>query len=339
MKYPNCQQFGFTQSRIDEMLALLEFSEKDHDIAEMLHQSVMRSKLDNIVESFYEYLQQHREYTEYFKEGEQLTGMVESQTNYLKTLGVNYHSPDYFESRLQIGVIHNKIGLPPRLYECAYTKLKELITGFLPEMMEENLKIKIIRFLNRIISLDMALALEGFYQTSESYLKLSIEKLEENKVNLETRLHQDTLTGAVERGAILAAISNLLKQYKSGSSKFCIVLCDINNLKNVNQQLGHLAGDLVLKKYIELIQSRLRSQDKLGRYGGAMFMLLLPDTDADGAKRVIANISSYLQQQDVFIRNQKIKLAISYGVSEAQPDDDFQKLLLRLDKSFAENKA
>lgn len=319
------------------MLELLEFSEKDHEIAEMLHQSVIRSKLDEVVEAFYEYLQKHRDYHDYFKVGEQLTRMVSTQTDYLKNLGINFRSPDYFEYRLQVGVVHNRIGLPPRLYEFAYTKLKELIIERLPDAMEEGVKIKIICFLNRIISLDMSLGLEGYHQTNELFLKSTIEELEESRLNLEKRSQLDSLTGAIDRGVTLASIKNLLKRYQDGGSKFSLVLCGINNLKELNEQHGHLVGDLVLKKSIELIKSRIRSQDILGRYGGAVFLMVFPATDAPGANKVISDIAKFLQEQNIAIRDKKVVLDISYGVTDAQTDDNFQKLLARLDQAFKES--
>lgn len=319
------------------MLALLEFSEKDHDTAEMLHQAVIRSRLDELVEAFYEYLQQHREYLEYFNAGEQLTRMVYTQTEYLKKLGINFRSPDYFESRLQIGVVHNRIGLPPRLYECAYAKLKELIIERLPAAMEEGLRIKLIRCLNRIVSLDMSLGLEGYHQTNELFLKSTIQELEESRISLEKRSQKDTLTGALERGAIISVVRSLLDKHMQGGDTFGVALFDIKNLKQINDNLGHLVGDLVLKKCIELIKSRIRCQDNLGRYGGAVFLLVFPATDAGGIQKVMADISKFLQQQEIVLKEQKVLLDISYGMTVSQPNDNFQQLLSRLDQSFKKN--
>lgn len=338
MDYPNCQLYGYDQARIDEMLRLLEISDRDVDTAYTLHNLVIDPNLDAIIEAFYSYLQTHPEFQAFFKPGEQLTRMAQTQEAYLRSLGTNYHSPDYFENRLQIGVTHNRINMPPRLYECAYTKLKELIFEKFPNDMTLEEKQKLQQFLNRIITLDIALALESYYQIQVDNLQGSIEELRESKEQLQQRSLIDSLTGANNRAAILAVINKLLQQYQKDGSVFSVVMCDIDNLGKVNDELGHMAGDLVLKKMVEQIKSRIRSKDVIGRYGGDEFLIVLRDTDEKNAVNVMNNITAQVRDHAVKVGETNLNIQMSYGIINVEDQDSLPTLLQRVDQALLADK-
>lgn len=316
------------------MLELLELSERDHEAAEVLQTKVITPGLENIIEAFYVYLQSHREYKEYFSPGEQLLRMAQSQENYLRTLAVNFQSPDYFEDRLRIGVIHSQIGLPPRLYECAYAKLRDLIVDNIPDEMEKESVEKIRQLMNKIITLDIALALESYYQISIGNLEASIDKLEKNNDALQERSNKDTLTGTANRAAILSLVNELLAKFKNDGSIFSIVMCDVDGMREVNAKLGHMAGDLLLKKVVEMIQSKLRATDKIGRYGGNEFLIILQNKDEDSAIKLMTDISTMLSEQDISIRGTKVNNRISYGVTSVSEGDELPNLLMRVDQAL-----
>lgn len=334
MDYPTCQKCNFTQNRIDEMFELLELGERDHDIAEMLQTKVITPYLEKIIEAFYAYLQSHREYKEYFSADEQLSRMSQSQENYLRTLGVNFQSPDYFENRLMIGVIHNQINLPPRLYECAYAKLRDLIVDNIPDELDKVNADKIRHFLNKIITLDIALALESYYQISLGNLEASIDELEKTKDILQGRSKKDTLTGAANRATILALINNLLDKFKNDGLVFSIVMCDVNDMRAVNEKLGHMAGDLVLKKVVELIKSRIRTTDYIGRYGGDEFLIIFPSMAEDKASKMMTDINTVLVEQDILIRGTKVNHSFNFGAASVREGDELPDLLMRVDKAL-----
>lgn len=338
MNYPICQRCNFTQARINELLDLLELSERDHAIADVMQTRVIVPGIANIIEEFYVYLQGHREYKEYFHPGEQLIRMSQSQENYLRTLAVNFQSPDYFEDRLRIGVIHSQIGLPPRLYECAYAKLHNLIVENIPEDMESETVYKIRNFLNKIITLDIALALESYHQINTGNLEASIDKLVKTKEILQERSSKDTLTGAANRAAILGHINELLGKFNSDGKVFSIVMCDVEEMREVNAQLGHMAGDLVLKKIVSLIQLGLRETDKIGRYGGDEFLIVLQNKDEDSAVKMMATISTMLAEEKMAIRGTTISHRISFGVTSVTEGDDLPRLLMRVDNALSDSK-
>ncbi len=334
MEYPNCLTYGFNQSRIDEMLSLLSLGERDSELAHQLQKTVILPNLFEIIEEFYNYLQLHREYREYFQPGEQLSRMVNAQESYLRTLGINFRSPDYFEDRLNIGIIHNKIGLPPRLHECAYSQLRQLIAEHIPKELEREDRRSIRHFMDRILSLDMALALESNYQSRIDVMQASINELEAAQERLRKQSAMDLLTGAASRSAILGFIQERLAGTNTSGETFSIAMCSLDNLKDVNDKYGHLVGDLVLKKAVDKILPSIRKTDMLGRYGGAEFIIALRGVDTHSARRVMGGISDKFRADRIVVKDQHIDIKLNHGIATAVKGDALPALLARADSAL-----
>ncbi|MGH2718364.1 MAG: diguanylate cyclase [Actinomycetota bacterium] len=95
---------------------------------------------------------------------------------------------------------------------------------------------------------------------------------------------------------------------------FCLLLCDIDDFKVVNDSYGHLVGDSVLIELARRIRSEVRDIDVLARYGGEEFVLILPETDADGGQRAADKIRRRIGDSP-FGRDRQIPVTISVGVA------------------------
>ena len=336
MDYPNCRLFGFDKTAINNVLRLLDLHDQDHDTAAILHSEVIDPHINDIVEDFYAYLQQHEEYKAFFSTGEQLNMMVQAQVNYMSGLGINFHSPDYFEHRLKIGITHHRIGLTPNLYEFAYRKISDLIIDKIPDEMDSQTISRTRKFLGKIVALDMALALESYHQLSIGRLENSITELEQTSDKLKQRSSIDSLTGALERSTAIARINNLLSAYMESGEKFSVVMCDINGLHNVNDKYGHMAGDLVLKNFVSSVKTRIRSMDSVGRYGGDLFLFLFPGTGEASASRVVEDIKQHLLDNPIKIGEKEFTIDLLAAVSEVQDKDDLPALLERVDRMLVQ---
>ncbi len=95
---------------------------------------------------------------------------------------------------------------------------------------------------------------------------------------------------------------------------FCLLLCDIDDFKFVNDTYGHLLGDSVLIDLARRVKSEIRDIDVLARYGGEEFVLILPETDADGGLRAAEKIRRRVAESP-FGRDRSIPVTISIGVA------------------------
>lgn len=96
----------------------------------------------------------------------------------------------------------------------------------------------------------------------------------------------ESLTGLLRRGAILDLLAREIERAQRYGRPLVAGMADLDFFKSVNDRYGHLAGDVVLKRVSEELQSGLRSTDAIGRYGGEEFLLVLPETGLDGGLAV-----------------------------------------------------
>jgi len=93
----------------------------------------------------------------------------------------------------------------------------------------------------------------------------------------------DPLTGLYNRAFFFAAIEREIARSARSGRGFCLLMMDLDGLKEINDRLGHFHGDRVLRAVSEVIDSGVRRIDTAARYGGDEFVVLLPETDPTGA--------------------------------------------------------
>jgi diguanylate cyclase (GGDEF)-like protein len=111
----------------------------------------------------------------------------------------------------------------------------------------------------------------------------------------------------------------------------------LDDLKRINDTLGHLAGDTALKSVASFVSSRIRKSDSLGRWGGDEFLIVTPETDLKGAIDMAAKLQQGLRE---FELPEIGELSISIGVSSKKENDSsYDDILRRADKALYESKA
>lgn len=147
----------------------------------------------------------------------------------------------------------------------------------------------------------------------------------------------DPLTGVCNRRRLMEVLSEEADRAARTRQPFSVAILDIDFFKMLNDRLGHLAGDQILKKVGELLRNSIRQGDLVGRYGGEEFLILLPGADIPkatiAAERMRKNIEQFGKSSASYLRGNT--LTISVGVAELTLEkENFEGLIARADKAL-----
>ena len=122
-------------------------------------------------------------------------------------------------------------------------------------------------------------------------------------------------------------------------SPLSFIMLDIDHFKMVNDQHGHLVGDVALVRLAKILRQQLRSVDLCCRYGGEEFVLCLPDTHLEGAKDVAERIRLAILQETIDTnQGLSLSISISLGVADNQEDQSVEGILKRADAALYQAK-
>ncbi|HYM22060.1 MAG TPA: diguanylate cyclase [Vicinamibacterales bacterium] len=157
----------------------------------------------------------------------------------------------------------------------------------------------------------------------------------------ETREHsrRDGLTGCVNHAHGLEMLDLELRRAKRTRSPLSILMFDIDHFKTMNDGLGHLRGDEILRALGAQLARMLRSTDIACRYGGDEFLIILPDTGARGAEHVAETLRQEIGKLAIAADDRVIAITVSGGVACAVPDElDVAALIERADGALYRSK-
>jgi diguanylate cyclase (GGDEF)-like protein len=140
---------------------------------------------------------------------------------------------------------------------------------------------------------------------------------------LETREHRlrDSLTNCFTRGHGLEMLDGELRRARRSHQPLSILMFDIDHFKTINDELGHLRGDDVLRAVGVQLTRVLRSTDVRCRYGGDEFLIILPDTPLIGAQQVAESVRREIATLAIVAGDKTIPVRVSVGVAAAGPGD------------------
>lgn len=118
---------------------------------------------------------------------------------------------------------------------------------------------------------------------------------------LQERADTDGLTGVRNHRAILETLDQEIARTRRTGNPLTIMMIDLDGFKQVNDTAGHQAGDDVLRRVAGFLRENLREVDRVGRYGGDEFLLVMPDLDPDGARQVVTRLLDRADQESVVL--------------------------------------
>lgn len=161
-----------------------------------------------------------------------------------------------------------------------------------------------------------------------------ILELQEQLVSAGERLRvlatHDSLTGLLNRMAILETLEKELARSARQKSPVAVIMADIDHFKIINDTYGHLAGDAVLREVAARMQKSIRVYDAFGRYGGEEFLIVSPNCNLEEAARQAERIRASISAQPLSLADQSIPTTMSFGIAATAGDILEPNDLLRL---------
>ena len=168
--------------------------------------------------------------------------------------------------------------------------------------------------------------------------EMRIAELEAELAEARAAACTDPLTGALNRRGLETAFVAEIARADREQRPLCVGVLDIDNFKQLNDRLGHQAGDGALVHLVQVVKDTLRPTDVIARYGGEEFVVLLINTRLDEAVTVMARLQRELTKRFFLHNNDKILITFSAGVTEFGPADNQDSVISRADEAMYQAK-
>ena len=183
-------------------------------------------------------------------------------------------------------------------------------------------------------------------ETSLAALKVRVNELEseasELRKTLATQQEQaiiDPLTRVPNRLGFEQQLGDELARWERYRSNLSLAVIDIDHFKRINDGFGHAAGDKVLIAVAQQIREAIRRTDRVSRYGGEEFVVLLPETDLRAAFRALDKVRDVIANCQFQYKEERVPVTISIGIAQFSEEDTFDSVFERADAALYQAKS
>ena len=151
---------------------------------------------------------------------------------------------------------------------------------------------------------------------------------------MERRAKTDPLTGLANRRGVEEALARETDRSRRYGSPLSVMMLDVDQLKDVNDKVGHPAGDAILTNLAAVLLETVRSVDAPGRWAGDEFLLVLPDTLAGQAEQLARRLQARVRERPAVHGECRLPTSVSIGVAEYRKDESLESLIRRVDQAM-----
>lgn len=174
--------------------------------------------------------------------------------------------------------------------------------------------------------------MSAYMRKQKNDLALAFDKIQQ----IATR---DELTGTANRRFMMEKMREESLRADRSAMPLLFAILDIDHFKHVNDRYGHQAGDVALKAFASLVQSAIRANDILARWGGEEFVILFPETDISVGFICLERIRTQVAKAEIAAGDSFLKLTVSMGVTAYCRGEAIEKALARADAALYNAKA
>ena len=174
-------------------------------------------------------------------------------------------------------------------------------------------------------------ALSALYEYSR---EKSYRSMQEISKKFEALSKVDPLTQLSNRRDAKNIIEYEQRRLARNQTTLSLIICDVDNFKNVNDEFGHDVGDCVLVELAKILKQCIRTQDTVARWGGEEFLFILPDTSSDQASIIAQKIHKTIKQGNPLCRTVMFDTTVSMGVSTVIDEKCISEAIKNADKNL-----
>lgn len=164
-------------------------------------------------------------------------------------------------------------------------------------------------------------------------------ELKQALARIEDLATRDTLTGLVNRRHLEELLERERQRSVRSGHPFCVAMIDIDHFKAVNERHGVAGGDAVLRAFAEEAQAAVRVPDRLGRWNGESFVLLLSDTRSALGRSAVERLRERVASMSVSVGFEPVRVTVSAGLTEHHAGEAVEQALERARQALREAKA
>ena len=297
-------------------------------------QPAVSERLDAIVEEFYKFQINTPEIERLIGDAETLARLKKHLARYLLSLFGGRYDDIYVLSRLRVGLVHSRIGVPPRLYVPSVHTLLEILRRHVGGPVaggQCNACLPVLRALEKIMLFDLSLVFDTYMQALagqvergradlEAYAKGLEQEVARRTRQLEEQATHDPLTGLPNRRSLFESLRRETAHAARHGTPLTLAYMDLDGFKAVNDHLGHQEGDRVLVALAQALKATLRVEDLPARMGGDEFCAVLPGVDLDQAEAVMRRLFTAFEALRAPQGGQDPPVTVSAGLAALELD-------------------
>lgn len=164
-------------------------------------------------------------------------------------------------------------------------------------------------------------------------------KTKRSQMHFRKLSQRDGLTGIANRPWFIEQAESALANSRKAQQEVCVVLCDLDHFKSINDKYGHATGDLVLKQTVAACRAHLRPNDIFGRFGGEEFGIVLPGCDLEAARERCEELRAAITGVATQQQGMEANVSASFGIATTGLFDyELRQLLAHADAALYQAK-
>ncbi|HEX2802533.1 MAG TPA: GGDEF domain-containing protein [Sphingomicrobium sp.] len=176
-------------------------------------------------------------------------------------------------------------------------------------------------------------------QAEIARLKEKIAQLEERVRHLDELAHQDPLVPVPNRRGFLRQLDALIGRVSRYGESAAMLFVDIDGLKQINDSLGHKAGDEALVQVANTLTAGVRRSDCVARLGGDEFGVLLAHASEDSARETAERLTALIDERDSQCDGKPLPLSVAIGITIIGAGDTAEQVIARADRAMYDRKS